>query len=188
MLFKIALDGITLDKLKTMLKKYPFKVEDGSDIGIEWRKVSVNTDNDGLVKPEEEYPFPLSQYGVLIIECDLYYRGLTRTYGQTAVYWSKTDVKRGLIYKDWIFRLRIAHEILHHFDKPCHDIEEWFDYDNHKFLKLLWKIGGSGKRYSFFECLCKDIFYDYLYRDINEEEFNKKHDLENRTPRGALKN
>lgn len=51
MLFKIALDGITLDKLKKMLKKYPFKVEDGSDIEIEWRKVSVNTDNDGLVKP-----------------------------------------------------------------------------------------------------------------------------------------
>lgn len=186
MKFKIELEGITLEYLRDLLKKYPFKVEDGSDITLEWRSVKVADDDKGIVSPEEKYPFPNSQYGVLIKELDYYYRGLTQGYGQTSVYWSDTDVKRMKIYSNWEFRLRIAHEILHHFDKPCHDIEDWFEYDNHKFLKLLWKIGGSGNRYSFAKCFCQDIFFDYLYKDIDEDEFNRVHQMDKRNPHGKL--
>ena len=184
MLFKVETTRFNLDVIREMCSKYPFAVEDGSDLEVKWRDVNVAKSDGSIVHLDEQYPFAESQYGVLITDLDQYYRGLTSTYGQTSVYWSKSDEKKAKWLSYTVMRLRMAHEILHHFNKPCHDIEKWLA--DKPFLSILWVIGGSGKRYSLFECLCKDMYYDYLFRDIDEDAFNALNDMERRSPRGVL--
>lgn len=181
MLFKVETEApYDFNTVKELLEPYPIIVEDGSDLEVEWRVSYVNGE---LTEP---YPFPVSQYGVLVTELDQYWRGLARAYGQASVYWSETDRKKAKWLSHEVFKLRIIHEVLHHFDLPCHDIEDWLV--NYRFLKFLWWLGGSGKRYSFFECLCKELYYQYLLDGFDEEEFNRVNNMDNRTPGGILIN
>lgn len=166
-----------------LLRDYPFTVEDGSDLEVEWRKVVVNTDG-GLEYPDEEYPFPLSQYGVLITDCDNYYRGLTKPYGQTSVYWNEDDIKKTKLLRSIVLKLRIVHEVAHHFGLPCHDIDKWIV--NYPFLYLLWTLGGRGKRYSLLDCICQECYYQHLFEGFSEDAFNKEYNMSNRMPNGVL--
>lgn len=187
MKFKIdsSLLDLTLDDYREMLSKYPFSVEDGSDIEIIWREGVVSTYN-GIDYTGVLYPFPDDQYSVLITDCDNHYRGLTKVYGQTSVYWDESDIHKTKFLWRWVLRLRIAHEVLHHFNKPCHDIEEWLA--DKPLLSLLWVLGGSGYRYSICECLCKDLYYDYLFAGLDEQQFNVENRMDERAPNGVLIN
>lgn len=180
MKFKVETkEPYTFEYVKEILEPYPIIVEDGSDIEVEWNHAYVY----GMYS-KEMYPFPKDQYGVLITELDQYWRGLAKAYGQASVYWSKTDERKTMCLAPLVFRLRIVHEVLHHYNLPCHDVDIWLK--DHPFLRLLWIIGGSGKRYSLFECLCKDLYYKYLLDGFDEEEFNRVNDMDNRRPNGTL--
>lgn len=179
MLFKVDIKQYSLSELQSLLEKYPFSIGDGSDLKVVYSPVSVYGETQ-----DKEYPFVDSQYGVLITDFEDKYRGLTSEYGRASIFWSESDEDAYGCLKATVLRLRIAHEVLHHFAKPCHDIEKWLE--DKPFFKMLWRISGSGSRVNLGMCLCQDMFYDYLFEGLDEEQFNKDNLMEYRTSSGML--
>lgn len=112
------------------------------------------------------------------------YGGVTYTFGAATVYWTEEDKQRTGKLQNRVLKLRVIHELLHHFDKPADDIEEWFD--NHPFLEVVYKILGHSSGENIFGMYVQDIFYRELCLGLNEERFNEQYCIEDRDFRGRL--
>lgn len=110
--------------------------------------------------------------------------GATYPYGSVTVYWSQDDIDRTGELAPAIFKLRVIHELLHHFNKPADNIADWLK-DKPIYEYLFYEIGkGSGETY--LGAAIQMLFYKDLAKDINEEEFNNTYHIKNRMSNGLL--
>lgn len=112
------------------------------------------------------------------------YGGVTYPFGAATVYWTQEDKGRTGCLANKVLKLRIVHELLHHFDKPADDIEIWFD--NHPLLEVVYKILGLSSGENIFGMYVQDRFYRELASDIDEDEFNEDYCIYDRDFRGRL--
>lgn len=138
----------------------------------------------GITLDYLDIPFPDSSIGIYITDKHSEHGGLAFIYGATTVFWTEDDIKRTVGINDRVLRLRIVHELLHHFNKPCHDIEQWLLTKN-KIWSFLWVIGGKSGE-TFFGTLVQNKFYNHLLEDVFESPFDEINHISDRNFRGEL--
>ena len=139
----------------------------------------------GLTLDYMDILFPDTPFGIYVTDRHGDYGGLAFVYGAVTVFWTKDDIKRTFGINDRVLRLRIVHEILHHFNRPCHDIEIWLESQSH-IWRLMWVFGGKSGE-TFLGTLVQNRFYNSLLADVVESIFDEENDIGNRNFRGELK-
>lgn len=142
-----------------------------------------------IVKGAYDYPFANSSKGILIAEPnlkegDVKYGGLTYVYGAVSIYTYPDERVRWGHKTRYLLENRLIHEILHHFDKPCHDLAIWLS-EFHPFLFILYLLVDKNGE-SLIGMFCERIFYKHLLADVNEEEFDIDYFIEDRNYEGKL--
>ena len=142
-----------------------------------------------IIKEESGYRFIDDPHGLLITEPTPEtgvpaYGGLTYVFGSASVYLSEEDMQRWGSRWEYLLENRIIHELLHHFDKPCHNLEIWLQ-EHHPILFLLYLLTGSSGE-SRIGAYCERIFYNDLLKDVNEAEFDETYHISDRTYQGRL--
>ena len=139
----------------------------------------------GLTLDYMDILFPDTPFGIYVTDRHGDYGGLAFVYGAATVFWTKDDIKRTFGINDRVLRLRIVHEILHHFNRPCHDIEIWLESQSH-IWRLMWVFGGKSGE-TFLGTLVQNRFYNSLLVDVVESIFDEENNIGNRNFRGELK-
>ena len=139
----------------------------------------------GLTLDYMDILFPDTPFGIYVTDRHGDYGGLAFVYGAATVFWTKDDIKRTFGINDRVLRLRIVHEILHHFNRPCHDIEIWLESQSH-IWRLMW-IFGEKSGETFLGTLVQNRFYNSLLVDVVESIFDEENNIGNRNFRGELK-
>lgn len=142
-----------------------------------------------LIKEESGYIFMNDSRGLYIgrptpAKGVTTYGGLTYVFGAASVYLSPEDMERWGKRWEYLLENRLIHEILHHFNQPCHNLEIWLP-EHHPILYLLYLITGSNGE-TRIGAYCERIFYRYLLRDVNEEEFDELYSITDRNYKGKL--
>ena len=138
----------------------------------------------GLTLDYMDIPFPDTPMGIYITDKHGDYGGLAFIYGAVTVFWTPEDIDRTMGINDRVLRLRMVHEILHHFNQPCHDIEGWLKTQC-RIWSFLWAIGGKSGE-TFFGTLVQDRFYNDLLKGVVESIFNEDNRISERNFRGEL--
>lgn len=115
--------------------------------------------------------------------------GFAYTYGAVSVFVYPYEKVKWNGRASYLYENRLVHEILHHFDKPCHDIENWIDelplFHRIKY-HIFWYIIGGRNGESLTGSWSERAFYKHLLEDVNEEEFDKEYCIEERDYMGVL--
>ena len=143
-----------------------------------------------IIREESGYQFIDDPHGLLITKPTPEkgtpeYGGLTYVFGSTSVYLTEADMQRWGSRWEYLLENRIIHELLHHFDKPCHNLDIWLP-EHHPILYLLYMLTGHNGE-SVIGAYCERIFYNSLIKDVNEEEFDETYRISDRTYQGRLK-
>lgn len=139
----------------------------------------------GLTLDYMDLPFPDTPFGIYVTDQHSDYGGLAFIYGAVTIFWTKEDIQRTFGINDRVLRLRMIHEILHHFNRPCHEIESWLESQS-RIWRFFWIFGGKSGE-TFLGTMVQNRFYNSLLNDVVESIFNEENQIGNRNFRGELK-
>lgn len=114
--------------------------------------------------------------------------GLAYPFGAVSVFVYPLEKVKWNGRSSYLYENRILHEILHHFNQPCHNIYAWFDdLPRWKALKYktLWYCFGSASLESYAGSKCAREFYKYLLRNVHEDTFDEENMIEFRDYEGT---
>lgn len=110
--------------------------------------------------------------------------GATYPYGSVTIYWTQEDIDRTGELAEAVFKLRVIHELLHHFNKPADNIRDWLA--DKPILEYLFYDVANGSGETPIGVAIQELFYRDLCKDIHEEEFNVEYNMGRRMSNGLL--
>lgn len=115
--------------------------------------------------------------------------GFGYIYGAVSVFVYPLEKVRWNGRASFLYENRLLHEILHHFDQPCHDIEVWIDnlpwWKKLKYV-LMWRYIGRRNGETVCGSICERDFYVYLLSFVKEDEFDELYRIDDRDYMGVL--
>lgn len=170
---------IPTEEILWWLSKYSnhFKVEEDDSMNI-----ILNTGN---------RPFVDDSRGILVCNPhDLQlanvdgFGGLAYPFGAVSIYVYPLEKVKWNGRSSYLYENRLLHEILHHFNQPCHEIEKWL-MSRPISVRIMWFLGGR-KTESYFGSKCARMFYVHLLSNVDEESFDMKYRVPERNFVGSL--
>jgi hypothetical protein len=110
--------------------------------------------------------------------------GLAYPFGAVSIYVYPLEKVKWNGRSSYLYENRFLHEILHHFNKPCHEIDKWVSNSPLK-VRIMWFLGGRNVE-SHLGSKCARMFYTHLLDDVNETEFDETYRVPERVFVGCL--
>lgn len=169
---------LTNNQIRSMFTSYPqFEFDDAPDLPI-------ITDTEGTFANNPEGVFITD-----IADTVHAYGGATYIFGAVTVYDVGRTINRlGNKLGKQVVRLRILHEILHHYNLDADRIDDWFILEKHPILALLYQVFGKSSGETWIGSAIQEQFYRFLLSTIEISHTEIEFRIPERTYQGLLIN